>query len=89
MHRYPELNSLENVLMEVYTGGSILSEDVAILLNVSQSTGSNILRKCLTRGFLNRKNINKHQKFGQHKYEYNLNPTGQKRVIWIRENKLS
>jgi len=89
MHKYPELNNLENILMEVDASGSILSEDVAVLLGVSLTTASNVLRSAYGRGYLKRKNTNKKQKIGGPKFQYDLTFDGRKRIDWIRETKLA
>ena len=89
MRKYSELNNLGNTLLEIDKGGVVNSEDIAVLLDVSLTTASNVLRSGYGRGFLKRKNINRGKKFGGPKFEYDLTSNGQKRVDWIRETKIA
>ena len=89
MHKYSELNNLENLLLEIQTGGSATSEDIAVLLNITVSTASNLLRLAHTHGYLIRKNVNPHEKCGGPKYQYSITSKARKRIDWINETKLA
>ena len=89
MHKYPELGNLDNILLEIADGGAVTSEDIGVLLNIAIPTASNVLRSSYIQGYLTRKNINPHEKFGGPTYQYGLTMKGQKRIILIRETKLA
>lgn len=85
MHKYSELNNLDNILLEIANGGAVTAEDIMVLLGVAASTASNALRSGHGRGYLKRRNINKGKKNGGPRYEYDLTFDGRRRVGWIRE----
>lgn len=84
MRKYDQLTNGDNVLLELANAGPIDTETTAALLNVAESTASNILRSLYGRRFLSRKNVNLHQKSGGPKYLYALTSGGRRRVEWVR-----
>ena len=89
MHKYSQLVNLDNILIEIDSGGAVTSEDIMVLLGISMASAANLLASGRGRGYLSRRNINKGSKFGGPKFEYKLTARGQKRVSWIRETKLA
>lgn len=84
MHRYSQLSNPQNILIELDNGGDIDTETVMALLNLAESTASNLLRRLYGQGYLKRKNVNKHQKAGGCKFTYDLTSQGKRKVIWIK-----
>ena len=89
MYHYSKLTHADNVLVEIYNSGPIGSKDVAIMLNIDYSTGSNILRALYGKRYLTRENINKNQKYGGPEYLYDLGYDGTRRVEWLMKNRAS
>ncbi len=85
MYKYPQLNNLDNILLEIADGGATTAEDIQVLLGVADSTASNCLRSGYGRRYLKRKNINKGKKTGGPRFLYSLTAKGHLRVKWLRE----
>jgi len=89
MYYYEKLSNGDNLLMEIYRGGALGSEDAAALLRVDFSTASNVLRNLYGKRLVTRKNVNKHQKHGGPKYSYDLAYDGTRRIEWLMEHRAS
>ena len=71
---YEKLDDKENILVEIWSGGPITSEDAAWLCLISKSHASNILRHLWVDNYVKRKKVKLVS--GGLKYEYKITKKG-------------
>jgi len=71
---YEKLNDKENILVEIWGGGPLTSEDAAWLCLISTSYASNILRHLWVDNYVKRKKVKLER--GGFRYEYKITEKG-------------
>ena len=74
MFYYNKLDDKENILVEIWCGGPLTSDDAAWLCQISISHASNILRHLWVDNYVKRKKVKIER--GGLKYEYKITEKG-------------